>query len=400
MSGGGKGGGDTKATTKVDYPKWWTNLSVPVLQDMGSVYRGQANQPLHPLTQEALTSMADIARAGSPLMDQAGGAVGEVIGSGGMTPQTQALAGQLTSGGLVNPAMAETRRIAMGGDVGTNPYLEATYERASRPLVDQLREQVNPSIDIDAASRGRLGSGMHAMLRNKAGEQTGQALTDLATNIYGGAYESDQARRMAALGQFGAMGQQDVANRVAGAGLYDQGAARSLQAAGMAPGIDATRFSDAERLMGIGQTYQNAPWQPAQQYLQSLYGFPGVSSGSSQSGPGGPGAFAQGASGALGGAATGAMIGSMFGGPGIGAALGGGLGLFGGLLSDERAKEGIEPVGITFGGTPIYKYRYREEYGGGPTMVGVLAQDVAETQPEAVTVMPDGMLGVRYEVLE
>lgn len=400
-----KGGGSDKVkqTTKVQYPSWWKQFAIPVLEDLGGVYGAQADQPLHPFSEQALQGMAAEAQAGSPLLGQARGAVGDVIGSAGLSPEAANLAQQLTTGGFVNPAMAETQRVAMGGDVGTNPYLEATYERASRPLLQQLQQDVNPSIDIGAASSGRLGSGMHALLRNRAGEQTGQALTDLSTGIFGGAYESDQARRMAALGQLGALGQQDVANRMAGAGLYDTGTARALQASGMAPSIDATRFADAERLLGIGQTYQNAPWGPGERYLQSLYGFPGVASGgTSTSQQPGASPFAGAASGALGGAASGALLGSIVPGLGTGVgAIGGGLlGGLGGLLSDERAKEDIRPVGITFGGTPIYKYRYREEFGGGPTMIGVLAQDVAEDQPEAVTVMPSGLLGVRYEVLE
>lgn len=72
-----------------------------------------------------------------------------------------------------------------------------------------------------------------------------------------------------------------------------------------------------------------------------------------------------------------------------------GSSLLGGLfsLSDVRAKEDIEPVGQTHGGTPLYKYRYK---GDPETHIGPMAQEVAQRQPEAVGLFADGLLGVDY----
>ncbi|GMB80544.1 tail fiber domain-containing protein [Shinella zoogloeoides] len=62
-------------------------------------------------------------------------------------------------------------------------------------------------------------------------------------------------------------------------------------------------------------------------------------------------------------------------------------------FSDERLKEDIRQVGETDDGTPIYTYRYK----GDPTpQMGVMAQDVAEEQPEAVGMHPSGFLMVDY----
>lgn len=58
-----------------------------------------------------------------------------------------------------------------------------------------------------------------------------------------------------------------------------------------------------------------------------------------------------------------------------------GLGL--NILSDERAKEGIEEIGKMADGTPMYRYRYK----GDPTgeiHVGPMAQEVERRQPDAV----------------
>jgi hypothetical protein len=54
------------------------------------------------------------------------------------------------------------------------------------------------------------------------------------------------------------------------------------------------------------------------------------------------------------------------------------------LLSDERLKENIEPIGTMADGTPMVRFNYK----GDPTVrIGVLAQDVEEMSPEAVTEM-------------
>lgn len=49
--------------------------------------------------------------------------------------------------------------------------------------------------------------------------------------------------------------------------------------------------------------------------------------------------------------------------------------------SDERVKENIVPIGEAFDGQPIYKFNYK---GDPRTTIGLMAQDVEETDPEAV----------------
>lgn len=64
--------------------------------------------------------------------------------------------------------------------------------------------------------------------------------------------------------------------------------------------------------------------------------------------------------------------------------------------SDARLKEDIRRVGQTNDGLPIYAYRY---LGSPTTEFGVLAQEVAQTRPDAVYVMPGGLLAVDYGAL-
>jgi len=74
----------------------------------------------------------------------------------------------------------------------------------------------------------------------------------------------------------------------------------------------------------------------------------------------------------------------------------GGIGSLGNLFkftpSDARLKEDITPVGALFDGTPVYGYRYK----GAPAYhIGLLAQDVEKTAPQAV-IEVGGMKAVDY----
>lgn len=70
--------------------------------------------------------------------------------------------------------------------------------------------------------------------------------------------------------------------------------------------------------------------------------------------------------------------------------LGAGLGLLG-LLSDKKVKEGLQPIGKTFDGQVIYKFRYK---GDPTTRMGLVAQDVEKKHPDAVH-KPEGLGGLR-----
>ncbi|HKY52808.1 MAG TPA: hypothetical protein VJM08_00820 [Anaerolineales bacterium] len=63
------------------------------------------------------------------------------------------------------------------------------------------------------------------------------------------------------------------------------------------------------------------------------------------------------------------------------------------LLSDHRAKTEITKVGELDNGLPVYLYRY---VSGGPFMIGLMAHEVAQENPDAVEVDADGLLRVLY----
>ena len=78
------------------------------------------------------------------------------------------------------------------------------------------------------------------------------------------------------------------------------------------------------------------------------------------------------------------------------AAMGSMLGGLGGLftLSDERAKTDTDKIGETDDGMGIYSYRYK---GQPQKQIGLMAQEVQKTKPQAVRKGTDGLLRVNYE---
>lgn len=72
---------------------------------------------------------------------------------------------------------------------------------------------------------------------------------------------------------------------------------------------------------------------------------------------------------------------SMLGGfAGIGGSIAGAL-PWGSWFSDRRVKQDIKKVGELDSGLPVYSYKYKW---GGPTQIGLMAQDVEKENPEAV----------------
>lgn len=80
-----------------------------------------------------------------------------------------------------------------------------------------------------------------------------------------------------------------------------------------------------------------------------------------------------------------AMMGGLF---GMAGALGGAA-----IKSDRRLKTDIERVGTLDNGLPVYSYRYKA---GGPVHIGLMADEVRTTHPDAVTTGPDGFDAVFY----
>jgi hypothetical protein len=234
---------------------------------------------------DSLRGIQDLAGQGNSAGGAANSWLNRMLGGNGLNGQQNQLAGMLTSGGMVNPAMEETRRIAMGGDVGNNPHLAGMYNQAAGRVTDNFNKSVIPGMDTQFANSGRLGSGAYAKLRGDAEKQLGHTLGDMGTSMYGQAYQSDMAAKNAMLGQYAGMGQQDVQNRLSGANLYGQGQQNQLGAMGQAGNVQNLRYDDLNRLYSGANQQANGYWNQMQQGAgimgqlqggQAVQGQPGV----------------------------------------------------------------------------------------------------------------------------
>lgn len=66
-----------------------------------------------------------------------------------------------------------------------------------------------------------------------------------------------------------------------------------------------------------------------------------------------------------------------------------------GKPSDRALKTDIARVGTLDNGLPVYRYRYKS---GGPFEIGLMADDVERTRPDAVGIMSNGFKAVRYDL--
>lgn len=172
--------------------------------------------------------------------------------------------------------------------------------------------------------------------------------------------------------------------------------AQNTSTAGASAALQASTLqqqnAQAQDTAAYGQ-FQNAIQYPFQttSYLANIEEGLGNGSGSSTTSPGAS-ALSQ---------ATGAATAGL----GILGAIGGSSGVSGGLStvgsglsslfgSDERIKEDIEPIGQTYDGQTIHRYRYK----GDPAVrMGLIAQEVEQHQPDAVHSL-GGIKAVDYDM--
>ncbi|WP_331287677.1 MULTISPECIES: tail fiber domain-containing protein [Methylobacteriaceae] len=193
---------------------------------------------------------------------------------------------------------------------------------------------------------------------------------------YGAALSGAQSDRAAALAGLGAVGQSRSDLLAPGQTLTNAGAVQ-----------DAARQDDINAMLQMFAEQQQSPWKQLgllSELAIPVAGTGGTATQQTQQQIPQPGLLQQILGGGL---ATAGILGQ--------------TGAFsktagsapGWLLSDARAKEGIEPAGRLPNGLGLYRYRYR---GDSAVHVGVMAHEVAVRDPGAVALGPDGLLRVDY----
>lgn len=250
-----------------------------------------------------------------------------------------------------NPVSNFMMPTANGSMLFSNPMLDATFNKAAEGVQNQVNAQFSGA--------GRYGSGAHQ------GTMT-QGLNDLATQLYGNAFETERGRQMQAAGMiqsgwesdlarmlqggqnFALNNQQAVANRFTGAeglaGSFQTGLENLARAMAVAPQAYDFATAPGKTLMEVGGAYeqqaaqqlqdlmnrwmfeQESPWSRIQNYMGVAASMGGMGGMSTQTSPfNGPTPFQNMLSGASGGLGIASALGvnPLFG------LLGGLAGLFG-----------------------------------------------------------------------
>lgn len=133
----------------------------------------------------------------------------------------------------LNPTQQAALGMVQQRATGGNPLQQA----AESSLQQTIQGQTNPYLDsmVNKAQQSVLGTANQAAVRSGSfgnsgiAEQAARQMSDVATSMYGGAYEADAARR--------------------------------LQATSMAPTISQAGYQDAAQLLNAGQVAQNQQQQ-------------------------------------------------------------------------------------------------------------------------------------------
>jgi hypothetical protein len=181
-----KGGGSSTTTTSV--PEW----QQPYLTD---IYQRALQQSYKPISYYSGNTVA------------------------GFTPEQQVAQGLTTSRALSGSpllrAAQETTQKTVQGDFlspETNPWLEKTYEQSARDLTNKFTQATLPNIRSSAMGAGAYGGSRHGVAEGMAYRGLQEELSDLATNIYGGAYESERNRMQNALSLAQPLAEADYAD--------------------------------------------------------------------------------------------------------------------------------------------------------------------------------------------
>lgn len=128
----------------------------------------------------------------------------------GLTPYLQDLYGQAQ--GVFNRGPQQSKYMdALGGyamnnlnpGMQINPMLNQMFNQAAGRIGEQFRTSVLPGVHSAFSGAGRTGGGLHGQAVGQAAGRFGDTLSNLATNLYGGAFE-DAARRQQQQSQFAA----------------------------------------------------------------------------------------------------------------------------------------------------------------------------------------------------
>lgn len=234
-------------------------------------------------------------------------------------------------------------------DARLNPQLQEAMNAATRPLYENLQEQVLPNIRHTAIAQGPFGGSRQQIAEGLAAGRTQRAAGDVNARMAQEAYQANLAATNARyINYINALNQRYGTNVGAGTAYRGQDITAQgqyndqlLRALGLIPQAQAAQFVGPGAVAGVGAQQQAmnqaqlndqinayyynqlAPYMASRDIVSLIQSFPGATNVSTANVPQGNKLLGA-AGGALAGAGTGAMLGSVV--PVIGPLAGAGIG--------------------------------------------------------------------------
>lgn len=289
-------------------------------------------KPAQPYLTQGMRWLDNLYKSGGMTTDYSGDWVAD------MTPeQMQAIQGIAGTAGSNNAMLGDAAGSLLG--LATGQTQAGDWDRIAADTI----QKIMPGINSSFAGSGMTGSTLHQQnLSQGMSQGLGMAANDFQNQAV--------QQQLGATGALGGVLGQIMGNQEAALGAQDR--------------IQQQEQNELDSQYQNSLLGQNADFDALSNYLSVISGIAG-----------------------LGGQSTGTQQQKA----GFGGILSAGLGLAG-LFSDRRLKEGIKRVGQTDDGVPIFTYRYK---GSDQVHMGVMAQDVAQVRPDAVSER-HGYLAVDY----
>lgn len=187
-----------------------------------------------PAQEQAFDLISHRALAGSPVLDAAQGAAGNIAGEGFLGGAGNFVS-DLASGNVTNSAAQFLEPTARGD------FLDF----AGNPVFQQGLSDLNESVGSIFERAGRTGSGANQ-----------SAVARGAGDLAAGIFNQERANQLNAANALAGINNADVSNAINAGGLLGNQANTQLSAASLAPGLAAQDFAQLEALANVGGARQ------------------------------------------------------------------------------------------------------------------------------------------------
>jgi hypothetical protein len=151
---------------------------------------------------------------------------------------------------VLNNAIGLANQTLQGAYLNGNPYLDRMYQRGAEGMTSGYLTGAMPHLESRFGGAGRTGSGAYMNALGRSQDALSGGLGDMATSLYGGAYDTERDRQMQAMGMAPGLAKAELALPLAAmeAGIRAGGLEQS----------EGQRFIDAA--MRRHQFEQMEPW--------------------------------------------------------------------------------------------------------------------------------------------